>query len=64
MDLRSYEYTPRTNVWKTRAALALAHEGVVRVTLDGRSYLLAAGGGHGFENYANDIPNASELYAR
>jgi hypothetical protein len=36
----------------------------MRVTLDGKSYLLATGGGHGFENYANDIPVASELYTR
>jgi N-acetylneuraminic acid mutarotase len=42
-DLRSYEYTPSTNVWKARAAPAFAHDGVVRVTLDGGVYLLAVG---------------------
>jgi hypothetical protein len=60
-ELRSYDYTPSTNAWRRRAAPARWHEGVVRVTLDGINYLLAAGGGHGFEN---DIPNASELYTR
>lgn len=60
-QLHSYEYNPKTNVWRSRAAPARAHEGVVRVLLDGGSHLLAAGGGHGFEN---DIPNASELYTR
>ena len=60
-NLRSYEYNPSTNVWRARAAPAFAHEGVVRVTLDGSSYLLAAGGGHGFEL---DTPNVSELYTR
>lgn len=61
---RSYEYNPGTNTWRARAAPSLEHEGVVRVTLDGKSYLLAAGGGHGFVNNADDIPNASELYTR
>jgi Kelch motif protein len=55
-NLRSYEYTPGTNVWKARVAPAFAHDGVVRVTRNGSTHLLAVGG-HGF-----DIPNASELY--
>lgn len=59
--LQSYEYSPSTNVWKRRAAPSRAHDGVVRVTLDGSSHLLAVGGGHGIEN---DTPNASELYTR
>jgi hypothetical protein len=58
-NLRSYDYTPGTNVWRSRAAPARTHEGVVRVMLGGTEHLLAAGGGHGFEN---DTPNASELY--
>jgi N-acetylneuraminic acid mutarotase len=57
--LRTYEYTPRTNVWKALAAPAMPHDGVVRVTLGGRSYLFAVGDRHGA---AFDTPNASELY--
>jgi hypothetical protein len=57
-DLRSYEYTPSTNVWKARAAPAFAHDGVVRVTLGGSSHLLAVGRVHGV------TPNPSELYTR
>ena len=60
-QLRSYVYNPSTNVWKTRAAPAMEHDGVVRVTLGGSTYLLAVGRGHGFED---DIPNASELYTQ
>ena len=64
----SYEYTPSTNVWKARAGPALEHDGVVRVTLDGKSYLLAVGGGHnGFDDNPDVFgffPNASELYTR
>jgi hypothetical protein len=55
-NLRSYEYTPSTNVWKARAAPAFAHDGVVRVTLDGSIYLLAVG------RYAANN-HASELYS-
>lgn len=57
-ELRSYDYTPSTNVWRSRAAPAFAHDGVVRVRLDGTEYLFAAGDGHGFGS------NASELYTR
>ena len=57
-DLRSYEYTPRTNVWRARPAPAFAHDGVVRVTLDGRIHLLAVG------RSALVTPNPSELYTR
>jgi N-acetylneuraminic acid mutarotase len=60
-ERRSYEYNPDTNTWRARAAPALEHDGVVGVTLGGRTHLLGVGGGHGFEN---DIPNASELYTR
>jgi hypothetical protein len=43
-------------VWKARAAPAFAHDGVVRVTLDGSIYLLAVG------RYAANN-HASELYS-
>jgi hypothetical protein len=52
-ELRSYDYTPSTNLWRSRPAPAVMHDGVVRVTLGGTTYLLAAGGA-----------NPSELYTR
>jgi N-acetylneuraminic acid mutarotase len=60
-ELRTYEYTPRTNTWKALASPAMEHDGVARVSLGGNSHLLAVGGGHGFEL---DTPNPSELYTR
>jgi hypothetical protein len=38
---------------------ARAHDSIARVTLDGRTYLLAVGGSHGRDS---EIPNDSELY--
>jgi N-acetylneuraminic acid mutarotase len=58
--LRTYEYNPSTNVWKERAAPAMWHDGLVRVTLDGRNHLFAAGAGDG----ELGTPYASELYTR
>ena len=57
--MRSHTYNPSTNVWRSQADPEFAHDGVVRVTLDGSTHLVAVGGGHGFEN---DTPNPSELY--
>jgi hypothetical protein len=57
-ELRSYEYTPSTNVWKARAAPAFAHDGVVRVTLGGSSHLLAVG------RVNRGLNTPSELYTR
>jgi hypothetical protein len=58
---RSYDYSPSTNVWRSRAAPKLEHDGVVRVTRGGTEHLLAAGDRDRFED---NIPNASELYTR
>jgi hypothetical protein len=58
-DRRSYDYTPSTNVWRSRAAPKWTHDGVVRVTRDGTNHLLAAGDADRFQD---NIPNASELY--
>jgi hypothetical protein len=58
-NLRSYEYAPSTNVWKARVAPAFAHDGVVRVTRDGSTHLVAAGG---VRELAPNTPEASELY--
>jgi hypothetical protein len=52
-ERRSYEYTPGTNVWRSRPAPAFTHDGVVRVTVGDTTYLLAAG-----------RANPSELYTR
>jgi Kelch motif len=60
-ERRSYDYTPSTNVWRSRAAPKLAHDGVVRVTLGGTEHLLAAGDA---DRSQDNIPNASELYTR
>jgi hypothetical protein len=58
-ERRSYDYTPGTNVWRSRSAPNLKHDGVVRVTLNGTGHLFAAGDADRFED---NIPNASELY--
>jgi N-acetylneuraminic acid mutarotase len=60
-DQQSYEYNPKTNVWRSRARPRWAHDGVVRVTLDGTEHLVAVGGGHGS---GTELPNESELYTR
>jgi N-acetylneuraminic acid mutarotase len=57
--LHTYAYNPGTNTWKTRASPRWGHDGVARVTIDGRSYLVAVGGSHGPDG---DIPNDSEQY--
>lgn len=57
--IRAYEYNPATNSWRSRAAPRSGHDAVVRVSLNGHSYLLAVGGSHGADL---DIPNESELY--
>jgi N-acetylneuraminic acid mutarotase len=56
-EQRAYDYTPRTNVWRSRAAPKSEHDGVVRVMLDGTEHLFAAGDRDRFEN-------GSELYTR
>jgi N-acetylneuraminic acid mutarotase len=55
---RAYSYDPGTNTWKTRAAPQWDHDALVRVTLGGRSHLLAVGGYQGWPFEIND----SELY--
>jgi N-acetylneuraminic acid mutarotase len=55
----TYAYNPATNSWATKASPSEAHDGVVKVTLNGSARLLAAGGSHGSES---EIPNDSELY--
>jgi N-acetylneuraminic acid mutarotase len=60
-DQQMFEYDPRTNVWRSRARPRWAHDGVVRVKLDGIEYLIAAGGGHGS---GTELPNENELYTR
>jgi hypothetical protein len=60
-DQQMYEYDSRTNVWRSRARPKWAHDGVVRVNLDGIEYLIAAGGGHGS---GTEFPNENELYTR
>jgi N-acetylneuraminic acid mutarotase len=55
----AYVYNPRTNAWSTKSAPRSAHDGVVRVRIDGDPYLLAVGGNHG---PAPGTPNDSELY--
>lgn len=64
-ERRAYVYDRATNQWKTRAAPALDHGAVARVTLDGQPHLLAVGGFHlGPLPEGNQIPNDSELYTR
>jgi N-acetylneuraminic acid mutarotase len=58
-ELRAYAYDPASNTWKAKAVPARAHDSIARVTLDGRTYLLAVGGSHGRDS---EIPNDSELY--
>jgi hypothetical protein len=58
-ELRAYVYNPATNLWKPRAAPTWTHGTAVRVTLDGKSHLLAVGDSHGL---LNETPNDSELY--
>jgi hypothetical protein len=60
-DQQMFEYNPTTNVWRSRARPRWAHDGVVRVTLNGTAHLLAAGGGHGS---GTEYPNENELYTR
>jgi N-acetylneuraminic acid mutarotase len=60
-ERRSYDYTPSTNMWRSRAAPKLAHDGVVRVTLGGTQHLFAAGDA---DRLQDNTPNASELYTR
>jgi N-acetylneuraminic acid mutarotase len=61
-ERRAYAYDPGTNTWKTRAAPQWDHDALVRVTLDGRPYLLAVGGYHGPNSNLPYIPNDRELY--
>jgi N-acetylneuraminic acid mutarotase len=56
-ERRAYDYTPSTNLWRSRAAPKSEHDGVVRVMLDGTQHLFAAGDRERFEN-------GSELYTR
>jgi N-acetylneuraminic acid mutarotase len=58
-QLQSYAYNPGTNTWKAKVAPVRRHDGVVRVTLNGSSYLVAVGG-----NKSPDFttPIESELY--
>ena len=56
---QAYVYTPATNKWTAIAAPASAHEGVVRVVINGRPRLFAVGGQHGT---FLDEPNRSEVY--
>ena len=56
--LHSYWYNPSTNVWQARAAPASGHDGLVRVTINGLSRLLAVGGSRGDPLQ----PEQSELY--
>jgi hypothetical protein len=58
-ERHAYAYDPATNTWQARAAPALDHVAIARVTLDGVAHLLAVGGGH-----ADNLPNDSELYTR
>jgi hypothetical protein len=60
-ERRAYEYDRATNAWRTRAAPTSYHDALVRVTIDGLSYLLAVGGLH-FDPHLGEIPNDSELY--
>jgi N-acetylneuraminic acid mutarotase len=55
----AYVYNAVTNKWRTIAAPAHAHQGLVRVLLNGHAHLLAVGGYHGPNG---DIPSDSELY--
>ncbi len=56
---RAYVYVPATNKWTSIAAPAFAHQGVVRVAINGRPRLFAVGGQHGSNL---DEPNRSEVY--
>ena len=58
-DLHAYAYDPVSNTWKTRPRPTFAHDAIVRVPLDGRSYLVAAGGNGSTDESA---PDRTELY--
>jgi hypothetical protein len=60
-ERRAYEYDRATNTWRSRATPTWDHDALVRVTIDGLSYLLAVGGLH-FDPHLGYIPNNSELY--
>lgn len=52
--LAAYAYSPATNTWARKAAPKAGHSALVQVSLSGKNYLLAVGGG-------SEVPN--ELYA-
>lgn len=52
--IATYVYTPGTNSWARKAAPKFGHSALVPVSLSGKNYLLAVGGG-------SEVPN--ELYA-
>jgi N-acetylneuraminic acid mutarotase len=56
--LHSYWYNPITDAWQARAAPTASHDGLVRVTINGASRLLAVGGSRGDPLQ----PEQSELY--
>jgi N-acetylneuraminic acid mutarotase len=58
-DQQMFEYNPKTNTWRSRARPRWAHDGLVKVTLRGTNYLVAAGGGTGS---GNELPTPSEIY--
>jgi N-acetylneuraminic acid mutarotase len=60
--LRSYAYNPNTNAWQAKAAPAASHDGLVRVTFNGSTRLLAVGGSHGDGPPPPLTPEQSELY--
>jgi N-acetylneuraminic acid mutarotase len=55
----AYVYDPGTNKWSSITAPAQGHDGVVRVVINGRPKLLAAGGLRG-PNF--DTPTNIEVY--
>jgi N-acetylneuraminic acid mutarotase len=55
VGLDAYVYNPGTNRWSPIADPAWAHDGVVRVVINGKPKLLAVGGHHG-------VPNTTEVY--
>jgi N-acetylneuraminic acid mutarotase len=58
-ELRAYAYNPATNTWTPRAAPNRGHPAIVRVTLNGKPRLFAAGG---IRYDPSATPNESELY--
>lgn len=55
-ETTAYVYDPATNKWTSIAAPAKNHDGVVRIVINGKLKLLAAGG------VSFDAPNNTEVY--